>query len=196
MSNVPLGIASWDRSMAAAERVRERMLRAASALEKACVPYAVIGGNAVADWVGRVDEAAVRLTQDVDMLLRRDDLEAAKAAMEPAGFRYRHVRMIDMFLDGPDSKVRDAIHIIFAGEKVRDSDPVPAPSVDEVETADAFRVLRLPSLVQMKLTSFRDKDRMHLRDMLDVGLIDSTWLGRFPPALSERLQQLLDTPEG
>jgi hypothetical protein len=48
----------------------------------------------------------------------------------------------------------------------------------------------------MKLTSFRDKDRMHLRDMLDVGLVDATWPSRFPAELAERLQELLDTPEG
>jgi len=39
---------------------------------------------------------------------------------------------------------------------------------------NSFRVLSLEALVRMKLTSYRDKDRMHLRDMLDVGLIDHT----------------------
>ena len=48
----------------------------------------------------------------------------------------------------------------------------------------------------MKLTSFRDKDRMHLRDMLDVGLVDGTWISRLEPELAGRLQQLLDSPEG
>ena len=51
----------------AVEKVRQRLLRAASALEQAGVPYAVVGGNAVAAWVSRVDEAAVRNTQDVDI---------------------------------------------------------------------------------------------------------------------------------
>jgi len=31
------------------------------------------GGNAVAAWVARVDRAAVRNTQDVDLLVRRKD---------------------------------------------------------------------------------------------------------------------------
>jgi hypothetical protein len=35
----------------AAEKVRERLRRAAGALEAAAIPYAVIGGNAVAAWV-------------------------------------------------------------------------------------------------------------------------------------------------
>src|SRR6516225_5378478 len=90
-----------ERMVRAVEKVRDRLLRAARALEEAKIPYAVIGGNAVAAWVAKVDEAAVRNTQDVDILLRRDDLEPAKAAFAKAGFVFRHVKGIDMFLDGP-----------------------------------------------------------------------------------------------
>ena len=170
--------------------------RAVAALDKAGVPYAVAGGNAVAAWVSRVDEAAVRNTQDVDLLLRRADLEAAKAAFAAAGFIFRHVKSIDMFLDGPDASARDAVHIVFAGEKVRAENPLPAPDVSESETTDAFRLVTLEALVRMKLNSFRDKDRTHLRDLLEVGLIDGTWIERLPAALSARLQELLDDPEG
>ncbi|MHB1157598.1 MAG: hypothetical protein ACYC26_12280 [Phycisphaerales bacterium] len=54
----------------------------------------------------------------------------------------------------------------------------------------------LESLVRMKLTSFRDKDRTHLRDMIDIGLIDAAWLDRLSPELAARLKELLDNPEG
>jgi hypothetical protein len=50
--------------------------------------------------------------------------------------------------------------------------------------------------VRVKLTALRDKDRTHLRDLIDVGLIDHTWPAKLPPELGKRLQQLLDTPEG
>src|ERR1700756_4170990 len=128
-----LGEVSWDRMIRAVEKVRQRLLRASTALDQAGVPYAVIGGNAVAAWVARVDEAAVRNTQDVDLLLRRSDLPAAQSSLAAAGFVYRHVKGIDMFLDGPDAKARDAVHIVFAGEKVRQEDPSPSPSVTESE---------------------------------------------------------------
>jgi len=180
----------------AVEEVRERLLRATRALEKAGVAYAVAGGSAVAAWVSGVDKAAVRNTQDVDLLLRRADLDAAKAALAEAGFVWRHVAGIDLFLDGPHAKARDAVHVVFAGEKVRPEYVLPAPDVTETEQAPAFRVLRLEALVRMKLTSFRDKDRTHLRDMLDVGLIDATWCLKLPPELAVRLQQLVDTPHG
>lgn len=188
--------ALMQRMVRAVERVRERMHRAAHALQQAGIPYAVIGGNAVAAHVGRVDESAVRNTQDVDILLQRTDLEAAKVALTKAGFIYRHVKGIDMFLDGPGAKARDAVHVIFAGEKVRSVDSVPAPEIGESEATPSYRVVALESLVRMKLTSFRDKDRTHLRDMIGVGLVDESWLSRLPAELASRLKELLDNPEG
>ena len=187
---------SWARMSNALERVRQRLLRAARALEQAKVPYAVAGGNAVAAWVSRVDEAAVRNTQDVDIVLRRANLDAAREAMERAGFVYRHVAGIDMFLDGPNAKARDAVHVIFAAERVRPQYDVPAPDVTESEETETFRLLSLDALVRMKLTSFRDKDRVHLRDLISVDLVDASWLSRVPAALRPRLQEVLDNPEG
>ena len=115
---------------------------------------------------GEDDQSAVRFTQDVDLLIRRSDLEAAKKALAPAGFVYRHSARIDMFLDGPNAKARDSVHVIFAGEKIRPEYALPAPDVTDAEASEAFRVLQLDALVRMKLTSFRDKDRTHLRDIL------------------------------
>jgi hypothetical protein len=187
---------SLDRMVRAVEKVRERLLRATSALENAGIAYAVVGDNAIAAWVTRVDEAAVRSTCDVDILLRRSDLPAAIDALEAVGFLYRQAAGIHLFLDGPDAKARDAVHIVFAGEKVREHEALPNPDVTEMEQADHFRVLTLEALVRIKLTAFRDKDRTHLRDLLDVGLIDAGWTDRFPPELAARLQRLIDTPEG
>jgi hypothetical protein len=187
---------SWERMSNAVEKVRARLLRAAGALASAKVPYAVAGGNAVAAWVSRVDEAAVRNTQDVDIVLRRTDLPAARKALEQAGFVYRHAASIDMFLDGPDAKVRDAVHIVFAAEKVRPDYAAPVPDVSESEATETFRLLSLDALVRMKLTSFRDKDRVHLRDLMEVGLVDASWLDRVPNSLRARLQELIDNPEG
>jgi hypothetical protein len=180
----------------AVERVRDRLRRAASALEAAGVPYAVVDGNAVAAWVATVDPAAVRNTQDVDILLRRGDLDAAGRALAAAGFVRRHVAGIDLFLDGPDARPRDAVHVVIAGEKVRPDYPTPAPDVADSAMLDRVRLLSLESLVRMKLTSFRRKDQVHLLDLLGVGLIDNTWPARFPPDLAARMQTLIDTPEG
>lgn len=181
----------------AVERVRDRLLRSTAALEAAGVPYAVVGGNAVAAWVATIDPTAVRNTQDVDILLRRKDFDAAAAALAPAGFLHANVEGVDMFLDGPDSTPRSAVHIVPAGEKIRPEYLALSADVDEVERPDPrYRVVALEPLVRMKLTSFRRKDQVHITDLIEIGLIDASWLPRFAPELRERLQHLIDTPEG
>jgi hypothetical protein len=190
------GKALWERMERAVQKIQERLERTATTLEQAGVPYAIIGGNAVRAWVAQADEAAVRTTRDVDILLRRSDWPAARAAMEHAGFVYRHVKGIDMFLDGPGSKPRDAVHVLFAGEKVRPDDPEPAPDVSETEDIQQHRTLRLEALVRMKLTAFRRKDQMHLLDMIDVELVDESWCARLPSELAARLKELIDNPNG
>jgi hypothetical protein len=190
------GDALWQRMERAVEKVQQRLQRTAATLEQAGIPYAIIGGQAVRAWVAQADEAAVRTTRDVDILLRRADWPAAMAAMQRAGFVYRHIKGIDMFLDGPDAKARDAVHVVFAGEKVLPDHLAPAPDVFESESIQQYRTLRLDALVRMKLTSFRDKDRMHVRDMIEVELIDASWCARLPPELASRLQELLDNPNG
>ena len=190
------GDALWRRMERAVEKIQERLERTAATLERAGIPYAIIGGNAVRAWVAQADEAAVRTTRDVDILLRRSDWPAAVAAMERAGFVYRHAKSVDMFLDGEGAKARDAVHVLFAGEKVRPDDPVPAPDVSEAETIERHRILRLESLVRMKLTAFRRKDQMHLLDMIDVELVDESWCQRLPDELAARLKELLENPNG
>jgi hypothetical protein len=195
--NLVLNDALLDRMVRAVEAVKDRLKRAASALDAAGVLYAVVGGNAVAAWVAQADEAAVRNTRDVDILLRRADLPAAKAALAAAGFIYRHAASIDMFLDGKGAKARDAVHILYAAEKVRPDALAASPDVvDSTNAPEGHRIVTLEALVGMKLTSYRLKDRVHLQDMISVGLIDETWPSKFPPALGDRLQAVLDDPDG
>lgn len=187
---------SLDRMVRAVEKVRQRLLRAVKVLDDAKIPYAVIGGNAVAAWVSRIDEAAVRNTQDVDILVRRADFSRIKAAFEAAGFVYGTTMDVEFFLDEPNGKIRDAIHLLMAGEKVKPEYASPCPDVTDSERGEEFQVISLEALVEMKLNSYRDKDKTHLRDMIEIGLIDGTWPVRFPPTLADRLQQLLDDPNG
>ena len=190
------GMTILERMVSAVDKVRDRLLRATAALESAKILYAVVGGNAVAAWVARVDEVAVRNTQDVDILVRRSDFAAVQSALTSAGFSYRHVGGMDIFLDSLNAKARDAVHVIFAGEKVRPAEPVSNPDASQSIFLSPYRVLSLEALVQIKLTAFRIKDKMHLIDLLDIGLIDQTWTARYPPELAERLQALIDDPDG
>ena len=163
---------SWERMNDAVEAVQERARRAATALQQAGISYVVVGGNAVAAWVARVDREAVRNTKDVDVLIRREDLPRVLAALQSVGFVHHNVAGVDMFLDGPEGSGRSAVHVVFCGEKERAGDALPVPDVTECVEGPDFPVPTLDALVRMKLTSFRLKDQVHLLDMLDVGLID------------------------
>ena len=155
----------------------------------------MVGGNAVASWVATVDEGAVRNTRDIDLLVRREDLPALTAALEQAGFVRVEVLDVTIFLDGPDARPSESIHLLFAGEKVRPEYPLASPDLSTIVDPAGFHVMTLEELVHMKLLSNRDKDRTHIRDLIGVGLIDRSWLARLPPVLAERLQGILDTPD-
>jgi len=199
--SVTWGPVSWERMSEGIEKVRDRLIRATGALEQAGIEYAVIGGNAVAAWVSKVDDSVVRTTPDVDLLVRRKDIPVITAALESAGFRRTASNLggtapIEMFLDGPEAKARDGVHLIFAKEKVNEDSLEPSPDVDDVDGELGFHLIALDALVTMKLTSYRRIDRVHLRDMIEIGQLDETWLDRVPPSLRERLQALLDDPNG
>jgi hypothetical protein len=193
MSTVRLKDFSWERMIAAVDAVRERACRVAAALERAGIRYAVVGGNAVAAWVARVDAEAVRNTKDVDLLVRREDFQRVVEAAQSVGFVHQNVGGLDLFLDGPQGSVRSAIHVIFAREKVRPDYSQGAPDVTESEAGPQFMVAALDALVRMKLTSFRLKDKVHLLDLLDVGLIDEGWCERLGPELGGRLRELMES---
>src|SRR5436309_10290082 len=101
-----------ERMVLAVEKVRDRLRRSTAALDAAGIPYAVIGGNAVAAWVSKVDAGAARNTIDVDLMINRPDLDAATEAFAKAGFVHHELLGVHMFLDGPDGRPRDAVHIL------------------------------------------------------------------------------------
>jgi hypothetical protein len=184
-----------DRMEQAVAKVRERLLRATSALNQIGVPYAVVGGNAVASWVATVDEGAVRTEGDIDLLVRRSDLSAVTTALEQAGFVRDEDFDVVMFRDGAEGKPSEAVHLLFAGEKLRPDHALPAPDIQTIDDPANYRVIALESLILMQLMSNRDTDRTHLCDLIGVGLIDSSWLPKLPPELAERLKQILDNPD-
>ena len=143
----------------------------------------------------QVDRGAVRATNDVDVLIRPVDLERMKQAMEQAGFQYRQSAGVDMFVEHEGASARDAIHVVLCGRMVKPNDPEPNPELESLQRGGEFVTLPLERLVRMKLNSFRLKDKVHLLDMIQVGLVDRSWLGRFPEELDLRLLELLENPD-
>jgi hypothetical protein len=102
---------------------------------------------------------------------------------------------VEMFLDGPDGRPKDAVHLVFAVEKVQSDYATPAPDTADSEKGACFRVVSLAAMGEMKLNAYHLKDRLHLVDLIDVGLIDATWLPRLPSELAPRLQRILENPD-
>lgn len=175
------------------ENLFERMSRFHSALASAGISYRIIGGMAVFFHVSERDHDKARFTRDVDAAVQRQDLKSIVAAAEGAGFRYRHVAGIDMLVDAIKPSARSAIHLVFAGERVRPSDPEPIPFSEPVRTAEGVLLAPVADLLRMKLTSFRLKDKVHIQDMDSVGLITSEIEESLPEALRERLKEVRAT---
>lgn len=175
----------------AVERVQQRLRKVTAALDAAGIRYAVIGGNAVASWVGRVDPGATRATKDVDILVRREDTPRITAAITALGFAREDLRDLVLFIDPDEPSKKSGVHLVWADEKIRPSYATPAPKVDEsVRDPEGFWVLDLPALLRMKLTSYRPIDQAHVIDMLSVGLIDDRVRGALSAELAARLIEL------
>jgi hypothetical protein len=181
----------------------ERLFRLVGVLHKITgvlaseqISHELIGGLAV---LVHVEEAAPEysvLTRDVDLMVRRADLERIKDVAARNGFRFRHAAGVDMLTYGDTGNSRAAVHLVFSGEKIRPQYSFPAPPIQperkQILGADVL-VIPVADLLKMKLTSFRDKDRVHVRSMDAAGLLTPAVEKTLPPELPARLKQIRET---
>jgi hypothetical protein len=171
------------------ERV-EQLFRLADIVEQAFssagLDYRVIGGLATYLYVEEREPDAGRLTRDIDIAVRRSDIDAIARAVEPFGLQYRHVAGIDMLLQTGQS-ARRAVHLIFTGEKVRKEYTDSTPDLGPVRIFNGIRVIPAADLIRMKLTSFRLKDQMHLKDLDGAGIVTPEIETELSPEHRERL---------
>jgi hypothetical protein len=175
----------------AVDRVEKRLRKVTAALDAAGVKYAVIGGNAVAAWVARVDPSATRSTPDVDLLVNQSDLESIDAVMQTLDFRSDTVARFSIYRDPDEPSMRSILRLVLANQSVESSDLYSTPSLNEAERdPQGFIVISLPALVRMKLTAYRTIDRVHIEDLLNVHVIDSVIRARLSSALQTRLTEI------
>lgn len=181
-------IASYDAHIAQLIDVAERLK---STLDGAGVEYRIVGGLAVFLHVRDRDPLAARTTRDVDVAVRRDDLERIRTAAPSAGFELRHAAGVDTLVDRKAPSTRSAVHFVFFNEMVQPDhlEPVPAMT-DAKSTDDGLLIASVADLVKMKLTSFRLKDQVHIQDLDGVGLISEEIEQGLSPELIERLAQV------
>lgn len=174
----------------AVEKLFDVTKRFSDALDAAQIPYRVVGGLAVFVHVDARDPMAARLTKDVDVAIDRKNLDAIHAALKPHGFAYRHVAGVDMFLDAKNPKVRGAVHLLFAGERVKPDDIEAVPYSLPEQSPRGFWVAPVVDLVHMKLTSYRLKDQVHIQDLDHAGLITPEIEQTLSGPLLARLQEV------
>jgi hypothetical protein len=165
-------------------------------LELEGVPYELVGGLAVFLHVENVDSQHSSLTRDIDLMIRRQDLARVVAVGEAHGFRFRHSAGIDMLLYGETTSARNAIHLLYEGEKVKATQVEDHPAIRPVRAAlhgQGFQVIPVADLLRMKLSSYRDKDRVHVRGMDAAGLITPDVEQTLSEELRARLQHIRAT---
>jgi hypothetical protein len=166
------------------------------ALVESQIPHEVIGGLAVLIHVEEANPEYTSLTRDVDLMVQRSDLDRIKLAGAKYGFRFRHVAGVDMLIYGQTESAKNAVHLIFSGEKVRSHYLSPAPPIDpERKRVQGKEVMVIPvaGLVIMKLTSNRDKDRVHIRSLDAAGLVSHEVEMQLTPELQSRLKNIRET---
>jgi len=165
-------------------------------LEEAGVPHELVGGLAVFLHVENADSTHSSLTRDIDLMIRREDMGRVVAIAEEHGFRFRHSEGLDMLLYGETNSARNAVHLLFSGERVKETQLDLHPSIRPVRAGlhgQDFLVIPVVDLVRMKLCSYRDKDRVHVRGMEAAGLITEEVERELGDELRARLRHIRET---
>ena len=160
------------------------------------ISYELIGGLAVLIHVEEANPEHSTLTRDIDLMVYRADLEWIKKAAAKNGFRFRHAAGVDMLLYGDTNSAKNAVHLLFSGERVRPNQATPNPPIEpERKHIHGKEVMVIPvaDLVRMKLSSYRDKDRVHVRSMDAARLITPDVEKRLTPDLVARLKHVRET---
>lgn len=161
-------------------------------LREANVSFELIGGMAVnVHLVAAGERSRTFVTRDVDILVQRNELDAIVQAAEAGDYEAKKI-IGGYMLIRPDQKPAEAVHMVFAGEKSKSTQPVPHPQLQPEEKLAfdfAVPVAPLSDLVLMKLNSMRAKDLVHLEILDDAELITPAIERGLPAVLQERLSE-------
>jgi hypothetical protein len=96
-----------------------------------------------------------------------------------------------MLVDAEVPKASTAVHMVFINEKVRSDYVEAVPGFSEpTRTEEGILLAPVADLVRMKLTSFRMKDQLHLKDLDSARLITAEIEASLPEALRARLKDV------
>ena len=176
------------------QQLLDLLNRVSAVLQSAGIPHRVVGGLAVYLHVSHAEQDAGRLTKDVDIAIRRADLERIAAVAAEHGFQYRHAAGVDMLLDRTEPRfpAGGALRLCLREGAARVRGTCAGPRQGPVVLGGAW-LMPVEELLRMKLTSFRLKDRVHVKDMDEVHLITPEMEASLHPLLRERLAHIRAT---
>jgi hypothetical protein len=169
--------------------VYRTLQRLAERLEREGIPYALIGGLALAH------HGLVRMTQDVDILMTADGLAAFKERCVGRGYVLAFAGAHKTFRD-TETGVR--IEVITTGEYPGDGLPKPVafPAPDAVaEEREGIRVVGLETLIELKLASgltapHRLRDLADVQDLIEALQLPLALADRLDPSVREKYEEL------
>ncbi|MBM3740259.1 MAG: nucleotidyltransferase family protein [Acidobacteria bacterium] len=167
------------------------LARITEALAAAGTDFELVGGIAVLAHILDRNRSRSFVTRDIDILIGRGSLDRLVEVAESAGYEGRRIVGGYMLIREGQTPA-EAVHIIFAGERSKSTQPIPHPAVAPVRMQFfglTVPVAPLEDLVRMKLNSFRAKDIAHLETLDEAGLITATVESALPEDLAGRLRQ-------
>jgi hypothetical protein len=168
------------------DEVHKTTRRLVRRLEKAGIPYAVVGGMAAYYHRYR------RTTDDVDILLARAGFDAFRKKFVPKCY-LPHSNLYKRFTDRVNDVTIDILITgLFpgSGEPGPFADPNPAEASQPIET---IQIVTLPSLIALKLAARRHQDFADVVNLIRHNNLDEPFPEKLPQAVRgdyiERLEE-------
>jgi hypothetical protein len=167
------------------DEVHKSMRRLARRLDRAGIPYAVVGGMAVFAHKHR------RATNDVDVLVTAEGLQAFRQKLEGKNYRRREGRARKFVDRLNDVGIDFLVAGMFPGTGARG--PIVYPDPDEVaEVIDKVRVINLVDLIQLKLAARRYQDFADVVNLISAHDLDESFAKRLHPSVRQDYIECLE----
>jgi len=166
----------------------------AAKLAQLDVPYAVIGGLALAQYGYR------RFTEDVDLLIRKQDIKKIHAALEGLGY----MRAFPGSKNLKDVENGVKVEFVLAGDYPGDGNvkPIafPDPSVAQEEVGGVL-VVSLKTLIELKLASGmtapdRIKDLADVQELMRLKILPKAFAAQLHQYVQPKFVELWDATFG
>lgn len=146
-------------------RLFEHLIKVVATLDAAAIDYALVGGLAVAVW------GAPRATQDIDLLVRPEDVERILDKVKPLGFRLKAFPMT--FTGGMRmqrvSRIEEGslltLDLLLVDENL---EPVFASRQRFEVDGRPIWVASREGLIQMKVAAGRPQDALDVQSLEDL----------------------------